>query len=169
MYTSTVVDDEGHCLEVMRRMEDEYEKKNEQFFVEVLKNEPSLVLRVHAVTILAELGGEAAVPTLSDVVLHDPDPLVRHEAGFTLGQMGLSSGVPALEEAVRHDKEPIVRHESAAALGSIGHQSARATLEAALNDEDELVRNSAAASLFNLKFLRTYSVGATAKDRMPRP
>jgi HEAT repeat protein len=169
VYTSTVVDDEAHCLEVMRRMEDEYEKKNEQFFVDVLKNEPSLVLRVHAVTILAELGGEAAVPTLSDVVLHDPDPLVRHEAGFTLGQMGLSSGVPALEEAVKHDKEPIVRHESAAALGSIGHQSARATLEAALNDEDELVRNSAAASLFNLKFLRMYSVGATAKDRMPRP
>ena len=26
-----------------------------------------------------------------------------------------------------------------------------------------------AASLFNLKFLRMYSVGATAKDRMPRP
>ena len=108
MYTSTVVDDEKHCLEVMRQMEDEYEKKNEQFFVDVLKNEPSLVLRVHAVTILAELGGELAVPTLSDVVLHDPDPLVRHEAGFTLGQMGLASGVPALEEAVKHDKEAIV-------------------------------------------------------------
>ena len=169
MYTSVVVDDEKHCLEVMRRMEDEYDKKNEEFFVEILKNEPSLVLRVHAVTILAELGGELAVPTLSDVVLHDPDPLVRHEAGFTLGQMGLASGVPALEEAVKHDKEPIVRHESAAALGSIGNQSARATLEDALNDEDELVRNSAAASLFNLKFLRSYSVGATARDRMPRP
>jgi len=169
VYTSLVVDDEEHCLEVMRQMEDEYERKNEAFFVDILKNEPSLVLRVHAVTILAELGGELAVPTLSDVVLHDPDPLVRHEAGFTLGQMGLASGVPALEEAVKHDKEPIVRHESAAALGSIGHQSARATLEAALNDEDELVRNSAAASLFNLKFLRSYSAGATARDRMPRP
>jgi deoxyhypusine monooxygenase len=169
VYTSIVVDDEKHCLEMMRRMEDEYEKKNEQFFVDVLRSEPSLVLRVHAVTILAELGGELAVPTLSDVVLHDPDPLVRHEAGFTLGQMGLASGVPALEEAVRHDKEAIVRHESAAALGSIGNQSARATLEAALKDEDELVRNSAATSLFNLKFLRTYSVGATAKERMPRP
>ena len=169
MYTSTVVDDEKHCLDVMRQMEDEYEKKNERFFVEILRNEPSLVLRVHAVTILAELGGEVAVPVLSDVVLHDPDPLVRHEAGFTLGQMGLASGVAALEEAVRRDKDPIVRHECAAALGSIGNQSARATLESALQDEDELVRNSAAASLFNLKFLRSYSVGATARDRMPRP
>ena len=58
VYTSTVVDDEKHCFEVMRQMEDEYEKKNEEFFVKVLQNEPSLVLRVHAVTILAELGGE---------------------------------------------------------------------------------------------------------------
>ena len=110
-----------------------------------------------------------AVPTLSDVVLNDPDPLVRHEAGFTLGQMGLASGVHALEEAVKHDKEAIVRHETAAALGSIGNQSARGTLEAALMDEDELVRNSAAASLFNLKFLRTVLGGATARERMPRP
>jgi HEAT repeat protein len=169
VYTTVVVDDEAHCLDVMQKMEQEYEKQNEHFFIDVITNEPSLVLRVHAVTILAELGGEAAVPALSDVVMHDPDPLVRHEAAFTLGQMGLASGVPALEEAVKHDKEPIVRHESAAALGSIGNQSASATLEAALKDEDELVRNSAAASLFNLKFLRTYSVGATAKERMPRP
>ncbi len=169
MYTSSVVDDEEHCLAVMKQMEEEYENKNEQFFVDVLTNEPSLVLRVHAVTILAELGGEAAVPVLSDIVLHDPDPLVKHEAAFTLGQMGLASGVPALEGAVRHDKEPIVRHESAAALGSIGNQSARPTLEAALKDEDELVRNSAAASLFNLKFLKEYAIGGTAKDRMPRP
>ena len=169
MYTSTVVDSEEHCLSVMKAMEEEYRKENEQFFIDVLTNEPSLVLRVHAVTILAELGGEAAVPVLSDIVLHDPDPLVKHEAAFTLGQMGLASGVPALEEAVRNDREPIVRHESAAALGSIGHQSARGTLEAALNDADELVRNSAAASLFNLKFLKEYSVGGSAKDRMPRP
>jgi HEAT repeat protein len=169
VYTSTVIDDEKHCLGMMSRMEQEYENKNEQFFVDVLTDEPSLVLRVHAVTILAELGGELAVPVLSDVVLHDPDPLVRHEAAFTLGQMGLASGVPALEGAVKHDKEPIVRHESAAALGSIGNQSARPTLEAALKDEDELVRNSAAASLFNLKFLKEYSITGTAKDRMPRP
>jgi deoxyhypusine monooxygenase len=169
VYTSVVVGDEEHSLEMMKRMEEEYQKNNERFFIGVIKNEPSLVLRVHAVTILAELGGEAAVPALSDVVMHDPDPLVKHEAAFTLGQMGLASGIPALEEAVKHDPEPIVRHESAAALGSIGNQSARATLEAALNDEDELVRNSAAASLFNLKFLRTFSIGGTAKDRAPRP
>jgi len=169
MYTTVVVDDKKHCLEVMRQMEEEFQKKNEGFFVKIIENEPSLVLRVHAVTILADLGGEASIPALSDVVLHDPDPLVRHEAAFTMGQIGLLSALPALEEAVRSDKDPIVRHESAAALGSIGSQAARGTLEKGLEDGDELVRNSAAASLFNLEFLRSYSVGGTARERAPRP
>jgi len=153
----------------MRQMEEEFQKKNERFFVKIIEDEPSLVLRVHAVTILADLGGEASIPALSDVVLHDPDPLVRHEAAFTMGQIGLTSALAALEEAVRSDKDPIVRHESAAALGSIGSQAARGTLEKGLEDGDELVRNSAAASLFNLEFLRSYSVGGTARDRAPRP
>jgi len=169
VYTTVVVDDRNHCLKVMSQMEEEFKKQNEQFFIKVMEDEPSLVLRVHAVTILADLGGEASIPVLSDVVLHDPDPLVRHEAAFTMGQIGISAGVPALEEAVKRDPEPIVRHESAAALGSIGSQVARPTLEAALKDGDELVRNSAAASLFNLDFLLKYSVGATAKERAPRP
>jgi len=169
MYTTVVVGDKKHCLEVMRQMEEEFQKKNERFFVKIIEDEPSLVLRVHAVTILADLGGEASIPALSDVVLHDPDPLVRHEAAFTMGQIGLTSALAALEEAVRSDKDPIVRHESAAALGSIGSQAARGPLEKGLEDGDELVRNSAAASLFNLEFLRSYSVGGTARDRMPRP
>lgn len=168
-YTQVIVDDRKHCLEIMDRMEREFRDGNEGFFINVMEEEPSLVLRVHAVTILADLGGEAAVPTLAKVLLHDPDPLVRHEAAFTMGQIGLASAVPHLEEAVAKDKDPIVRHESAAALGSIGSQSARKILEAALNDDDELVRNSAAASLFNLDFLKTYSVGGTARERAPRP
>ena len=168
-YTTVVVDDKKHCLEIMRRMEEEFQKGNESFFVKVIQDEPSLVLRVHAVTILADLGGEAAIPALTDVLLHDPDPLVRHEAAFTMGQIGLTSGVRGLEQATLRDKEPIVRHESAAALGSIGSQSAKPTLQAALKDRDELVKNSAAASLFNLEFLETFSIGGTARDRAPRP
>jgi len=168
-YTTVIVDDKQHCLEVMRRMEEEFQKGNEGFFVRVIQEEPSLVLRVHAVTILADLGGEAAIPALTDVLLHDPDPLVRHEAAFTMGQIGLTSGIRGLEEATLGDKDPIVRHESAAALGSIGSQSAKSTLQAALKDDDELVKNSAAASLFNLEFLETFSIGGTARDRAPRP
>jgi HEAT repeat protein len=169
MYTSTVVDDEGHAMEVMRGMEEAWEKKDESYFIRVLKTEPSLVLRVHAVCILAEVGGEKSVPALSDVLLHDPDPLVRHEAAFSLGQMGLSEGNKALREAVIKDKDPIVRHESAAALGSVGSSDSEEVLTEALSDTDEMVRNSAKASLFNIKFLKHYSSGASARDRAPRP
>ncbi len=169
MYTTTIVDNEEHCMEVMKGMEEAYAGQDEDFFVTVLRDEPSLVLRVHAVTILAELGSQNGVEALSDVLANDPDPLVRHEAAFSLGQIGSARGNKALEQAVREDRDPIVRHESAAALGSVGSQSSRATLEYALNDSDEIVRNSAKASLFNLKFLSTHSVGASARDRMPRP
>ena len=94
---------------------------------------------------------------------------VRHEAAFSLGQIGSAQGNKALEKAVREDRDPIVRHESAAALGSVGSQSSKETLEYALKDSDDIVRNSAKASLFNLKFLEGYSAGAIARERMPRP
>ena len=169
MYTSTIVDDEAHCMDVMGRMEDAWEKKDESYFISVLSSEPSLVLRVHAVCILAEVGGEKSVPTLSDVLFHDPDPLVRHEAAFSLGQIGLAKGNEALAKAMRDDPDPIVRHESAAALGSIGSAEAEEWLKGALSDSEEMVRNSAKASLFNIEFLKKYSKGSNARERAPRP
>jgi len=146
-------------------MEDAWEKKDESYFIGVLEREPSLVLRVHAVCILAEVGGAKSVPALADVLLHDPDPLVRHEAAFSLGQIGLSEGNRALWDAVINDQDPIVRHESAAALGSVGSPDSEEILTRALADSDEMVRNSAKASLFNIKFLKQYSAGSTARDR----
>lgn len=169
MYTSTIVDDEAKAMQVMRGMEEAWEKKDETYFIKVLKTEPSLVLRVHAVCILAEVGGKESVPTLADVLLNDPDPLVRHEAAFSLGQMGLPEGNRALAEAVINDRDPIVRHESAAALGSVGSADSEEVLEKALADPDEMVRNSAKASLFNIRFLKQYSAGSSARERAPRP
>ncbi len=169
MYTKTVLDDEAHCMEVMQEMEDAWAKKDESYFIRVLRKEPSLVLRVHAVCILAEVGGEKCIPTLSDVLFHDPDPLVRHEAAFSLGQLGLSSGNLALAKAMQTDIDPIVRHESAAALGSIGSTESEDALRQALYDKDEIVRNSASASLFNIEFLKKYSKSSSTKDRAPRP
>jgi len=169
LYTSTIVDDEAHCMEIMKGMEEAFSKKDESYFIKVLTEEPSLVLRVHAVTILAEVGGELCIPTLADVLFHDPDPLVRHEAAFSMGQMGIPAANEALEKAVMSDPDPIVRHESAAALGSIGSASAEAVLTKALSDKADIVSNSAKASLFNIEFLKRYSVGATARERAPRP
>ncbi|MDE1853076.1 MAG: HEAT repeat domain-containing protein [Thaumarchaeota archaeon] len=169
MYTSTIVDDEAHAMSVMKGMEEAWVRKDEVYFVKVLQSEPSLVLRVHAVCILAEVGGEKSIPALADVLLNDPDPLVRHEAAFSLGQIGLSEGNRALARAVIEDKDPIVRHESAAALGSVGSADSEEVLTRALSDRDEMVRNSAKASLFNIKFLKQYSEGTTARERAPRP
>lgn len=169
MYTRTVVDDEARAMQVMKGMEGAWESKDESYLVRVLQREPSLVLRVHAVCILAEVGGKMSVAALADVLLHDPDPLVRHEAAFSLGQIGLSEGNVALSDAVLNDKDPIVRHESAAALGSVGSPDSERVLTKALSDEDEMVRNSAKASLFNIKFLKQYSAGSTARERAPRP
>lgn len=169
MYTATIVDDERRAMKVMKGMEDAWEKKDESYFIRVLKTEPSLVLRVHAVCILAEVGGSKCIPVLSDVLRHDPDPLVRHEAAFSLGQIGLAEGNRALAEAVLGDADPIVRHESAAALGSVGSADSEGVLTKALADGDEMVRNSAKASLFNIKFLKQYSAESSARERAPRP
>jgi deoxyhypusine monooxygenase len=169
MYTTTVVDNKEHCMGIMRGMETAFTSKDEDYFVKVLLNERSLVLRVHAVCILAEVGSEKCIPTLADVLFNDPDPLVRHEAAFSLGQIGLPAANVALEKAALTDSDPIVRHEAAAALGSIGSTSAEATLEKVLADKADIVRNSALASLFNIEFLKQYSVGASARERAPRP
>jgi HEAT repeat protein len=169
LYTSTIIDDEAHCIEVMKGMESAFTNKDESYFIQVLKNEPSLVLRVHAVCILAEVGGAKSIPALSDVLFHDPDPLVRHEAAFSLGQIGLSAANEALEKAALTDRDPIVRHESAAALGSIGSPSAEASLRKVLADKEPIVSNSARASLFNIEFLKKHSVGSSARERAPRP
>lgn len=169
MYTSTVVDDEEHCMEVMSGMEVAFARKDESYFTDVLKREPSLVLRVHAVCILAEVGGQESIPTLSDVLLRDPDPLVRHEAAFSLGQIGLTAANATLEKAMLSDPDPIVRHESAAALGSIGSAASEEGLKRALADKDEIVSNSARASLFNIAFLKKHSAGSSARERAPRP
>jgi HEAT repeat protein len=169
MRARDVVEDEAHCMEVMRRMEEAFQERREAYFTEVIGTESSLVLRLHAVCILAEVGGEDSIATLCDVLLHDTDPLVRHEAAFSLGQIGLSTGNWALQRALASDDEAIVRHEAAAALGSIGNASSEESLRLALEDKDEIVRNSARASLFNLEFLKLYSGGRTARERAPRP
>lgn len=140
--------------EILGEMEEKYEEKDVRFFNDILKKEPSLVVRVHAVTVLSEIGDETSVPVLAEVMKNDPSSLIRHECSFSLGQMGLTSAVPFLCESCLHDPSEIVRHESAAALGSIGDESAREALVKASKDSSEEVRGSAIASLFNLDFLK---------------
>lgn len=152
MSTSIQSGEEG--FEVMKRMEEEYKKQKSSYFVQVIKSNSPMVLRLHAVCALADVGDESAITALARVLKSDADPLLRHEAAFSLGQMGLQPGIPHLIDATLNDPSDIVRHEAAAALGSIGSQSARHALTQASKDPSELVSGSAKASLYNLDYLK---------------
>ncbi len=157
-YTEIIAEeDRERAYQILGKMEQKYGERDASFFNEVLSNERTLVVRVHAVTVLSEIGDETSVPVLADVMKNDPSALIRHEAAFSLGQMGLRSAVPYLIDAALSDSSEIVRHESAAALGAIGDQRAREALMKASKDQSEEVRGSAVASLFNLDFLK-YSI-----------
>jgi HEAT repeat protein len=154
-YTESIEDkNRDRAFRILFEMEEQYESRNASFFNKILAEETALVIRLHAVTVLSEIGDESSVPILGDVLKHDPSSLIRHECAFSLGQMGLKSAVPYLVEGALNDSSEIVRHESAAALGAIGEEQARSALVEASKDQSEEVRGSAIASLFNLDFLK---------------
>ncbi len=135
-------------------MEWAFSKGDVDFFKVVLDSRPSLLLRIHAVCMLADMKNEEAVPALCETLREDPSPLVRHEAAFSLGQLEFKSAVPFLLEAMANDESVLVRHESAVALGSIGEETARTGLINRLQDQDEDVRLSAEVALADLDFLQ---------------
>jgi len=141
-------------LDLLSEMEERYEKKDKEYFVNLLDNE-DFVIRCRAVCILVDMGGEDVVPYIASVLKKDSNELVRHEAAFSLGQLCLRSGISPLEDATRNDPSLFVRHEAAVALGVIGSQDAKATLQKALEDSSEQVRDSAVVALSNLKFMES--------------
>lgn len=141
-------------LDLLSEMEERYEKKDKEYFVNLLDNE-DFVIRCRAVCILVDMGGEDVVPYIASILKEDSNELVRHEAAFSLGQMCLRSGISPLEDATRNDPSLFVRHEAAVALGVIGSQDAKDTLQKALEDPSEQVRDSAVVALSNLKFMES--------------
>src|SRR5437879_12891247 len=100
-------------------MEWAFSKGEVDFFRIVLDGRPSLLLRIHAVCMLADMKDERAVPALCEILKQDSSPLVRHEAAFSLGQLEIKSAVPALLEAMANDDTVLVRHKSTVTIGSI--------------------------------------------------
>jgi deoxyhypusine monooxygenase len=149
-----VAPDYSKDFETLEKMEWAFSKGEVDFFRTVLDSRPSLLLRIHAVCMLADMKDERAVPALCDTLNQDPSPLVRHEAAFSLGQLEFKSAIPALLEAMADDESVLVRHESAVALGSIGEETARSGLIDRLRDPDEDVRLSAEVALADLDFLK---------------
>ncbi len=140
-------------FETLEKMEWAFSKGDVNFFKIVLDRRPSLLLRIHAVCMLADMKDERAVPVLCETLKEDLSPLVRHEAAFSLGQLEFKSAVSALMDAMANDESVLVRHESAVALGSIGDETARPGLIERLQDADEDVRLSAEVALADLDFL----------------
>lgn len=138
----------------LEKMEWAFSKGDISVFQRVLESASTIVLRIHAVCMLADMKNEEAVPFLCRPLREDSSPLVRHEAAFSLGQLGFNSAVPALLEAMKNDESVLVRHESAVALGSIGDERSRNGLVDALDDPDEDVRLSAECALADLDFLK---------------
>jgi len=152
--TAKVGPDYSKDFETLEKMEWAFSKGDIDFFRTVLDGRPSLLLRIHAVCMLADMKDETAVPALCETLKQDPSPLVRHEAAFALGQLEFKSAAPALLEAMATDESVLVRHESAVALGSIGEETARPGLIDRLQDPDEDVRLSAEIALADLDFLK---------------
>jgi HEAT repeat protein len=150
----TLVPDHSEDFETLEQMEWAFSKGDTAYFAKVLDSRPSIVLRIHAVCMLADMKNEAAIPLLANALLKDSSPLVRHEAAFAMGQLEFKSAVPALIDAMTNDESVLVRHESAVALGSIGDERARNGLVARLSDPDEDVRLSAECALADLDFLK---------------
>src|SRR5438445_939319 len=138
--TARILPDYSKDFETLEKMEWAFSKGDVDFFRSVLDGRPSLLLRIHAVCMLADMKDERAVPALCETLKADPSPLVRHEAAFSLGQLEFKSAVPALLEAMANDESVLVRHESAVALGSIEEETARSGLIDRLVDPDEDVR-----------------------------
>ena len=143
-------------LSLLAEMEDKYEKKETEYFVDLLEHE-DYVIRCRATCILVDIGGEDKVQYVAKVLKNDSNELVRHEAAFSLGQMCYSSGIGPLEDATANDPSMFVRHEAAVALGVVGSKSGSDVLEKALNDPEESVRHSAVVALSNLEFMKTLS------------
>jgi deoxyhypusine monooxygenase len=143
-------------LELLSEMEERYEKKDREYFIQLLVHK-DFVIRTRAVCILVDFGGEEMIPYVAAVLKNDPNELVRHEAAFSLGQMCYHNGIKPLEDAVRNDPSFFVRHEAVIALGVIGSQEAKETLQKALEDSSEPVRESAIVALSNLQFMEKLS------------
>ena len=139
-------------LELIEEMEKEFHNKNIPFFSKLsVHHDP--VIRTRAICIIADLGGEDAVETISKALKEDVDELVRHEAAFSLG---FTNAIKPLSDAVEKDPSLFVRHEAAIALGVIGSEDARSILLSALNDPSEEVKKSAIVALSNLDYILNY-------------
>ena len=103
-------------------------------------------LRANEADRLASEDGVRAVDVLARVMVADPDPGVRSAAARGL----IRIGTPAALDAARHaifDAAKLVRLQAVEAFADDGGEQARSVLREAMRDEEEEVRDAAAAGI----------------------
>ncbi len=106
-------------------------------------------IRREVAGILGELGHEAAIAPLGELLLRDAELEVRTAAISALAQIGTTEAMLTLSGAL-FDPEPDVRVQAVEALSNAGLDSAVPLLEEALRDRDEDVRRAAAEAIAGL-------------------
>jgi HEAT repeat protein len=133
----------------------------------LLEREKQDSVRGAAVVALGQIGDEAAVVPLSQILTlrvpasgfinrirrrkKEENEFIRRAAARSLGQTGSRAAVPALIEALANERAgDDVRREAARALGQIGDPSAIAALRAALNARDPYLSRIAYEALIKI-------------------
>ena len=113
---------------------------------EVVHRDPILLIRLHAVKLLAQLNCPKAVQTL-DEASTDPNSDVRIAAINSLQTMSPEIAIPRLQEVIGSDSDVDVRLAATRALGNFQGQSAVGALSLALDDRNPALQIRATESL----------------------
>jgi deoxyhypusine monooxygenase len=92
-----------------------FERKDLNFFINLLQQDESISVRTRCVCILADIGDNSVVPILSEMLKNDETPLVRHEAAVALGSIGDELARDALIRATS-DEDQLVSHSAFSSL-----------------------------------------------------
>ena len=113
---------------------------------DVVERDPVLLLRLHAVKLLGELGSEDAVAGLVSA-RHDPDSKVRLAAVRAFENLPKSSAVAQLQDVIGSDTDIDVRLAATRALANFKDSNSFTALSMALSDSNPAVQVRAIESL----------------------
>ncbi|HTQ12531.1 MAG TPA: HEAT repeat domain-containing protein [Rhizomicrobium sp.] len=100
---------------VMHRISSAKTKIARRLLVEILKRDPSILVRHEAAFALGCIGKASDLPTVRRALLTDNNSLVRHEAAMALGTMGRPQEIRALKKGLS-DPDPMVVQSCRAAI-----------------------------------------------------
>ncbi len=116
---------------------------------QLVKREPILLVRLHAVQSLRELPCQAAAEALQ-AASKDPDGRIRVAAAHSLAYQPAEYSVPILQELLGSDTDVDVRLAATEALGATNSIAAAQALAVSLTDSNPAVQLKATESLANV-------------------